>query len=94
MYSNFKLKQSILNMTKFAFVKKIHTKVVLVEKNSELNGLGVFCYSKKKNISYLFGFIEAHLSVFISVSKFQSIKIPVELNSLSLKFFCYITWFD
>ena len=48
MYSNFKLKQSILNMTKFAFVKKIHTKVALVEKNSELNGLGVFCYSKKK----------------------------------------------
>ena len=28
-----------------------------------------------------------------SVYNFQSMKRPVELNSLLLKFFCYITWF-
>ena len=32
---------------------------------------------------------------FISlVCNFQSIKCPLELNSLLLKFFCYVTWFD
>ena len=30
----------------------------------------------------------------LSLCNFQSIKSPVELNSLFLKFFCYITWFD
>ena len=29
-----------------------------------------------------------------TVCNFQSMKSPVELNSLFLKFFCYITWFD
>ena len=29
-----------------------------------------------------------------SVCNFQSIKSPVELNNLFLKFFCRITWFD
>ena len=29
-----------------------------------------------------------------SVCNFQSMKIPVEMNSLFLKLFCYITWFD
>ena len=29
----------------------------------------------------------------ISVCNFQSMKSPVELNSLLSKFFCYITWF-
>ena len=28
-----------------------------------------------------------------SVCNFQSMKSPVELNSLFLTFFCYITWF-
>ena len=28
-----------------------------------------------------------------SVCNFQSMKSPVELNSLLSKFFCYITWF-
>ena len=27
-----------------------------------------------------------------AVCNFQSVKSPVELNSLLLKFFCYITW--
>ena len=31
---------------------------------------------------------------FISVCNFQSMKSPVELNSLLLTIFCYITWFD
>ena len=30
----------------------------------------------------------------ISVCNFQSMKSPVQLNSLFLIFFCYITWFD
>ena len=29
-----------------------------------------------------------------AVCNFQSMKSPVELNSLSSKFFCYITWLD
>ena len=29
-----------------------------------------------------------------SVCNFQSMKSPVELNNLLLKFFCYVTWFD
>ena len=29
-----------------------------------------------------------------SVCNFQSMKSPVELNSLLLKFFCYVNWFD
>ena len=34
-------------------------------------------------------------SCFISlVCNFQSMKSPVELNSLLLKFFCHVTWFD
>ena len=32
--------------------------------------------------------------VSISACNFQSMKGPVELNSLFLKFFCYIAWFD
>ena len=28
------------------------------------------------------------------VCNFQSVKSPVELESLFLEFFCYITWFD
>ena len=28
-----------------------------------------------------------------TVCNFQSMKTPVELNSLLLKFFCYTTWF-
>ena len=32
--------------------------------------------------------------VSISVCNFQSMKSPVEVNSLFLKFICYITWFD
>ena len=37
-----------------------------------------------------------HNSIFCenSVCNFQSIKIPVELNSLLMKFFCYVIWFD
>ena len=33
------------------------------------------------------------LRVCLSVCNFQSMKSPVELNSLLSKFFCYITWF-
>ena len=29
-----------------------------------------------------------------SVCNFQSIKSPMELNSLLSKFFCYVAWFD
>ena len=34
-------------MTKFASVKKIHTKIILANRNLELNDLGFLCYSKK-----------------------------------------------
>ena len=33
------------------------------------------------------------LDYLISVCNFQSMKSPVELNSLLSKFFCYITWY-
>ena len=31
--------------------------------------------------------------LYIAVCNFQSMKIPVELNNLLSKFFCFITWF-
>ena len=34
-------------MTKFASLKKIHTKIIIVKRNVELNGLGFLCYSSK-----------------------------------------------
>ena len=42
------LKKLTLNMTKFASVKKIHRKIILVTRNLKLNDLEFFCYSKKK----------------------------------------------
>ena len=33
------------------------------------------------------------MMLLISVCNFQSMKSPVELNSLLSKLFCYITWF-
>ena len=34
-------------MTKFASLKKIYTKIIIVKRNVELNGLGFLCYSSK-----------------------------------------------
>ena len=44
---NFTLKKSTLNMTKFASLKKVHTKIIMVKRNLELNDLGFLCYSAK-----------------------------------------------
>ena len=41
------LKKSTLNMTKFASLKKIHTKIIIVKRYLELNDLGFFYYSAK-----------------------------------------------
>ena len=37
-------RKSTLNMTKFVFVKKIQTKIILAKRNLELNDLGFFSY--------------------------------------------------
>ena len=36
---------------------------------------------------------KTHIKITKTVCDFQSMKSPVELNSLLSKFFCYITWF-
>ena len=41
------LKKSALNMTKFASLKKINTKIIIMKRNLELNDLGFLCYSAK-----------------------------------------------
>ena len=51
-------------MTKFASLKKIHTKIIIVKRNLELNDLG-FLYYSAKGCPDLSGFIEAHFSIFI-----------------------------
>ena len=45
--SNFTLRKSTLNMTKFASLKKIHTKIIIVKRNIQLNDLGFLGYSTK-----------------------------------------------
>ena len=52
----------------------------IVSKNTCFQQTGTEKKSKKKNS-------------IITVCNFQSMKSPVELNSLFSKFFCYITWF-
>ena len=51
----------------------------IVSKNTCFQQMGTEKKSKKKSI--------------ITVCNFQSMKSPLELNSLFSKFFCYITWF-
>ena len=43
-------------MTKFASLKKIHTNIIIVKRNLEMNDLGFLCYSAKA-CSDLFKFI-------------------------------------
>ena len=50
------MKKSTLNMTKFASSKKVHTKIILVKRNLELNDL-VFLYYSAKAFPDLSGFI-------------------------------------
>ena len=52
-------------MTKFASLKKIHTKIIIVKRNLELNDLG-FLYYSAKACPDLSRFIQAHFSIFIS----------------------------
>ena len=40
-------KKSTLNMTKFASLKKIHTKIIIVKRKLELNDMGFLYYSAK-----------------------------------------------
>ena len=63
--SNFTLKKSTLNMEKFASLKKIHTKIIIVKRNLELNDLEFLCYSAKA-CPDLSGFVYVHFSIFIS----------------------------
>ena len=58
-------KKSTLNVTKFVLLKKIHTKIIIVKRNLELNDLGFLCYSAK-TCPDLPGFIYAHFSIFVS----------------------------
>ena len=51
-------------MKKSGSLKKIHTKIIIVKRNLELNDLG-FLYYSAKPCPRLSGFIYAHLSVFI-----------------------------
>ena len=53
-------------MTKFAFLKKCHTKIIIVKRNLELNDL-VFLYYSAKACPDLFEFIQTHFSIFISL---------------------------
>ena len=52
---------------------------IMKEYNLKLKHVGI----TKNNVEFQY----------ISVCNFQSMKSPVELNSLFSKFFCYITWF-
>ena len=51
-------------MTKFASLKKVHPKIIMVKRNLELNGLGLLCYSVKA-CPDVPGFIWAHFLIFI-----------------------------
>ena len=57
-------KKPTVKMTKFAFLKKIHTKIIIVKISIELNDQGFLCHSAKA-CPDLSGFIWAHFSIFI-----------------------------
>ena len=63
---------------------KIFSALSLIQSN-------MFCQKKKCTPEIL---LDIMMQAHISVCNFQSMKSPVELNSLFLKFFCYTTWFD
>ena len=65
MRSNFTIKKSTLSMTKFASLKKVHTKTTFVKRNLGLNDLVFLCYSAKASPD-LSRFIQAHFLIFIS----------------------------
>ena len=79
--SNFTLKKSTLNTTKFASLKKIHTKIIIVKKNIELNDLGFFCYSAKA-CPDLSGFMQAHLDRLIQSLCHTSLASPRNFRKL------------
>ena len=54
-------------MTKFASLKKIHTKIIIVKRNFELNDMG-FLYYSAKTCPDLSGFIQAHFSILYHTS--------------------------
>ena len=60
-------KKSTLNMTKFASLKKIHTKIIIVKRKLELNDMG-FLYYSAKACPDLSGFIQAHFSILYHTS--------------------------
>ena len=74
-------------------VRKYHSKECISEKHS-------FQTTTRIAIKYLRGILSAKTSLisnlekYRSVCNFQFMKSPVGLNSLFLKYFCYITWFD
>ena len=86
-------KKPTLNMAKSVPLRKIHTKIIIVKRNLELNDLG-FLYYSANACPELSGFIQ-------QVCNFQCMKSPVELKFLKFlllyhlfsNFFCYITWF-
>ena len=73
--SNFTLKKPTLNTTKVASLKKIHTKIIIVKKNIELNDLGLICYSAKA-CPDLSGFIQTHLDRLIQSLCHTSLPSP------------------
>ena len=50
--------------TKFVSMKKVHTKIIMVKRNLEVNDLGFLCYSAKA-CPDLSGFIQAHFLIFV-----------------------------
>ena len=54
----------------------------------------IFVQSHIIDIVYLISWLHYFLRKAASFCNFQSMKRPVELNGLLLKFFCYVTWFD
>ena len=54
-------------MTKFPSLKNVHTKIILLKRNLELNDLGFLCYSAK-TCPDLSGFIWAHFLILTSIT--------------------------
>ena len=55
--------------------------------------IGHHAWPAKKKLGFRWSKMAEITLETISVYNFQSMKTPVELNSLLSKFFCYITWF-
>ena len=53
-------------MTKFLSLKKVHTKIIMVKRNHELNDLGFLCYSAK-TFPDLTGYIGSFFNLYLTL---------------------------